>query len=75
VVLSRGTSPGSQMALPPDLATRIDDTWFAAQQEIADESTVGSIEIVAGTGHEIQSDRPQAVIDALERILDEVATS
>jgi hypothetical protein len=30
---------------------------------------------VSGAGHEIQVDQPQAVIDALERILDDAATS
>jgi hypothetical protein len=30
---------------------------------------------VSGSGHEIQVDRPPAVIDALERILDDLAAS
>jgi hypothetical protein len=30
---------------------------------------------VSGAGHEIQVDKPTAVIDALERILDDLATS
>jgi hypothetical protein len=33
-------------------------------------SEPGSRETVSGAGHEIQVDRPPAVIDALERILD-----
>jgi len=75
VVLRAETTPGSRAGLPADLATTIDEIWAAAQHELADESTAGSIETVSGAGHEIQFDRPQAVIDALERILDGLATS
>jgi pimeloyl-ACP methyl ester carboxylesterase len=75
VVLSAETTPGPQLGLPPDLAATVDDIWAAAQQELADESTAGSLETVSGAGHEIQVDQPPAVIDALERILDDLATS
>ena len=75
VVLSAETTPGPQLGLPPDLAKTIDELWAAGQQELADESTAGSLETVSGAGHEIQVDQPPAVIDALERILDDLATS
>jgi pimeloyl-ACP methyl ester carboxylesterase len=75
LVLSAETTPGPQLGLPPDLARTIDDIWAAGQQELADESTAGSLETVARAGHEIQVDQPAAVIDALERILDDLATS
>ena len=75
VVLSAETTPGPQLGLPANLATTIDDVWAAGQQELADESTAGSLETVSGAGHEIQVDQPPAVIDALERILDDLATS
>ena len=75
VVLSAETKPGSGSGLPPDFAKTFDDNWAAGQQELADESTAGSLETVSGAGHEIQVDQPPAVIDALERILDDLATS
>ncbi len=75
VVLSAETMPGSRSGLPPDLAKTFDEVWAAGQQELADESTAGSLETVSGAGHEIQVDQPPAVIDALERILDDLATS
>ena len=75
VVLNAETTPGSQLGLPPELATTVDEMWAAAQQELADESTAGSRETVSGAGHEIQVDKPTAVIDALERILDDLASS
>ena len=75
VVLSAETTPGPESGLPPDLAKTFDEIWAAGQQELADESTAGSLETVSGAGHEIQVDQPPAVIDALERILDDLATS
>jgi pimeloyl-ACP methyl ester carboxylesterase len=75
MVLSAETTPGTQLGLPPNIAKTIDEIWAAAQQELADESSAGSLETVSGAGHEIQVDQPQAVIDALERILDDAATS
>jgi pimeloyl-ACP methyl ester carboxylesterase len=75
VVLSAEMTPGPQLGLPADLATMIDEIWATGQQELADESTAGSLETVSGAGHEIQVDQPPAVIVALERILDDLATS
>jgi pimeloyl-ACP methyl ester carboxylesterase len=74
VVLSAEMTPGAQMGLPPDLAATVDEIWGVAQQELADESTAGSLETVSGAGHEIQVDQPSAVILALESILDDLAT-
>ena len=73
-VLSAEMAPGPQLGLPAELATTIDEIWAAGQQDLADESTAGSIETVAGAGHEIQVDQPPAVIDALERILNDLVT-
>ncbi|HEY6608404.1 MAG TPA: alpha/beta hydrolase, partial [Candidatus Limnocylindria bacterium] len=70
VVLSAETTPGPRLELPAELAMSIDEIWAAGQQDLADESTAGSVELVPGAGHEIQADQPAVVIDALERILD-----
>jgi len=75
VVLSAGSTPATQQGLPPDLATTLQDLWTAAQQELADESTAGARETVPGAGHAIQVEKPQAVIDALEDVLADLATS
>ena len=72
VVLSAETEAGSQLGLPPDLLTKIYEIWAEGQQELADESTAGSLETVAGTDHDIQFDHANAVIEALEGVLDEV---
>jgi pimeloyl-ACP methyl ester carboxylesterase len=75
VVLSAGSTPATQQGLPPDLATTLQDLWIDAQQELADESTSGTRETVPGAGHAIQVEKPQAVIDALEDVLADLATS
>ena len=74
VVLSAGTSLGAQLGLPPKLAPTFDDIWLASHQELADESTAGTLEVVPESGHYIHVDQPHAVIGGFERILDEVAT-
>lgn len=75
VVLSAETNPSPQLGLPPKLSKTIDKIWADGQQELADESTAGSLQTVSDAGHEIQVDQPSAVIDALERILDDLASS
>jgi pimeloyl-ACP methyl ester carboxylesterase len=75
VVLSAETTPGPQFGLPPDLSTAIDEIWAAGQQELADESTAGSVATVDGAGHDIQVDQPLAVVAALESMLNDLATS
>ena len=74
-VLSAELNPGVQLQLPEELATRIDAVWGAGQQELADESTAGSLETVPGTTHDLHDEKPQVVADALEAILQEVSSS
>jgi pimeloyl-ACP methyl ester carboxylesterase len=75
VVLSAEATPGVQLGLPAKLAKTIDEIWAAGQQEFADESTAGSLQKVSDTGHEIQVDKPQAVIDPLKQILEDLASA
>jgi pimeloyl-ACP methyl ester carboxylesterase len=74
VVLSAANTPQAWADLPPELAATFGDIWLAGQQEFADESTAGSLEVVAGVGHEIHNEQPPAVIDALESVLAELAS-
>ena len=55
--------------LPADLAEKIDQIWFTAQQELADESTKGSRKTAARSRHDIQDEQPAAVVEALEQVL------
>ena len=69
IVLSAGRLPPDFSTMPSDVATALAAARLAAQQELADESTAGSLETVPGAGHIIQDEKPPAVIDALERVL------
>jgi pimeloyl-ACP methyl ester carboxylesterase len=55
--------------LPPRLATAFDRIWLDEQKALVHESTNGTFHEVADSRHEIQSDQPEAVIDAVESVL------
>ena len=69
VVLTAGNPPPDFSTMPPEVARALAAAHEAAQQELADESTVGSRETVPDVGHNIQDEKPPAVIDALEKVL------
>ena len=48
------------------------DLWPELQADLTKLSAAGSHRTVPGSGHFIQKDDPQAVVDAITRILDEV---
>lgn len=43
--------------------------WIALHEALAHLSSCGVHRIIEGTGHEIQLDKPQAVIDAVDEVL------
>jgi len=43
--------------------------WVAMHEEMTALSTAGELRTVAGAGHNIQSDQPQAVIDAVNEVV------
>ncbi len=47
--------------------------WIAMQRDLAHLSTRGVHRIIKGSGHHIQLDKPQAVIDAVDEVLRAVA--
>ena len=69
IVLSAGRLPPDFSQMPPDVAASLKAARAAAQRELADESTAGSLTAVPDAGHNIQVEDPPAVIDALEKVL------
>ena len=59
--------------LPPNLARTFGRIWLGEQKALAAESSRGTFEMVADSGHGIQEEQPQAVIDAVESVLADVA--
>jgi pimeloyl-ACP methyl ester carboxylesterase len=61
-----------QYDLPEDLVRPTNDAWQQMQKELAQLSTRGKQVIAKNSGHYIQLDRPDVVIDAVKDIVNEV---
>lgn len=57
--------------LPEDIAKPTNDAWEKMQEELSHLSTRGTQVIAKNSGHYIQLDRPDVVIDAVRRVVDE----
>lgn len=72
VVLShdpnKGAAPGM---IPADVGRRMEEAWVEMQEELARLSTNGSRVVATGSTHYIQLDRPDLVIAAVRKVLDE----
>ena len=70
VVLVNASTAGERGDIPPDLVVKLDQTKLDMQREYAALSTNGSLVVVEDTSHLIQNDKPQAVIEAILRVLE-----
>ncbi len=70
VVLSQDPDT-PQPDLPEDVEKPTSDAWQQMQQELADLSTRGRRVVVKKSGHYIQLDRPEAVIEAVRQVVDQ----
>jgi len=57
--------------LPPDLAKPVNEAWEKMQEELAHLSTRGTQTIAKNSGHYIQLDRPDLVINAVHEVVEE----
>jgi pimeloyl-ACP methyl ester carboxylesterase len=57
--------------LPADLAKPANEAWEKMQEELAHLSTRGRRTIAKGSGHYIQTDRPELVVQAVRTVLDD----
>jgi pimeloyl-ACP methyl ester carboxylesterase len=57
-----------QPDLPEDLVEPVNQAWQQMQEELARLSTRGTHEIAKHSGHYIQLDRPELVVDAVHRV-------
>ncbi len=72
VVLSGGLTAANWADLPADLRTTFDRIWHDGQAALAAESSKGSLEVIPDSDHDLPGMRPDAIIDAVEAILDQV---
>jgi pimeloyl-ACP methyl ester carboxylesterase len=59
-----------QPDLPEDLVKPTNDTWGKMQEELAHLSTKGTQTIAKNSGHYIQLDRPDVVVEAIRNVVD-----
>jgi pimeloyl-ACP methyl ester carboxylesterase len=57
--------------LPPDLAKSVNEDWEKMQGELAHLSTRGTHTIAKNSSHYIQVDRPDVVIDAIQKVVEQ----
>ena len=57
--------------LPADLAKVVNQDWEAMQEELGRLSTRGTQTIAKSSGHYIQIDRPEVVVDAVRNVVDQ----
>jgi pimeloyl-ACP methyl ester carboxylesterase len=70
-VLTRGVEEGGP-GVPPAYLPKVEAAWRAGHDRIAALSSRGANTIVPGALHYVQIDRPQAVIDAIRRVVSDV---
>jgi pimeloyl-ACP methyl ester carboxylesterase len=74
VVLSHDPNT-PQPDLPEDLVEPTNDAWEKMQEELADLSTRGTQVIATNSGHYIQLDRPDIVIEAVHQVVEQTRHS
>jgi len=57
--------------LPPDLAKPVNEAWEKMQEELAHLSTRGTRIVAKNSAHYIQIDRPDVVIDAVHKVVEQ----
>jgi pimeloyl-ACP methyl ester carboxylesterase len=74
IVLQAASTPESLLAdLPADLAAALEAVWLSGHQELADESTAGSVVVVPDAGHDFAWEQPEVVIEVVETLLADLA--
>jgi pimeloyl-ACP methyl ester carboxylesterase len=71
VVLSQDPD-APQYDLPEDVVKRTNEAWGQMQAELAQLSTQGTRVIAKNSGHYIQLDRPDLVVDAIRKVVSDV---
>jgi pimeloyl-ACP methyl ester carboxylesterase len=70
LLLTRGVSPYAVPGKPQSALNKaFEDENFAIQKETAALSTRGKQRVVAGAGHIVQADKPEAVVEAVLEVL------
>lgn len=69
VVLTHGINITAAAGAPPEQAAETERIWQALQQELAAQSTRGTLVQAANSGHAIANEQPALVVEAIRTIL------
>jgi pimeloyl-ACP methyl ester carboxylesterase len=61
-----------KVKFPGNLTEPVNHEWDNMQEELARLSTNGSRLVVKGSGHDIQIDDPEAVVNAIRKVVGQV---
>lgn len=76
IVLVRGNEMDpAMMRISEEQARQLDALWLELQEELAELSTSGRLQVVSGADHYVQLDRPDVVIEAIREVVDSVRRS
>lgn len=70
VVLSHGV-PSMFSGLPAEEARTAEQAWQAAQEALAASSTRGRLAVAEGSGHDAHVERPDLVVEAIRRLVEQ----
>ncbi|HTE65811.1 MAG TPA: hypothetical protein VK736_06095 [Candidatus Binatia bacterium] len=73
-MLQAGLTPRNWSDLPEDTRAAFDRIWKEGQAAYLAESTTSSAAAVDDSDHDLPAMRPDAVVDALFEVLDQVAS-
>lgn len=68
--LQAGLTPDGWSDLPEPVRAAWDAAWFDGQSAFASASTVGRVDVLPESGHNVQDYAPSAVIDSILEVLD-----
>jgi pimeloyl-ACP methyl ester carboxylesterase len=74
IVLQAGLTPGSWSDLPDEIRVVFDRAWHDGQSSFLAESTKSSAVVVEDSDHELPEMRPDAIVEALFEVLDQVGS-
>ena len=74
IVLQAGLTPNSWSDLPDEIRAVFDRVWYDGQAAFLAESTKSSAIAVDDSDHDLPGMRPDAVVDALVEVLDQVGS-
>jgi hypothetical protein len=70
VVLTAGRRVAAPFSTSPDIAARLEQLWLELQNDLTGLSSNSTHIIAQRSGHSIQSDEPQLVVDAIRQVVE-----